>query len=221
MPITYGSLSTRIWRVNDALPPEFAEGFERKLQRHAFRPVDAEKTELRSIGWTNIRQPLDTHLTMDKILFRDKIALGLRVDRVSINQRMLRARLSLEVDKVMKSKGKERLGDEQRAAIEDKIRQEMIKNQPPSISLYEMVWHLETGLVFFGSTGNKINSEFSELFVQTFDMGIEPQLPLLRGLRWAKKHRLEQELRELLPAPYSPKVPAQVVEVRDDGKGDE
>jgi hypothetical protein len=213
MPILSGNLSARWHRAIDPLPPNFAEAFERELRRHAFRPVDVEKGLLRSIGWVNIRQPLDAKLTLKKALFGGSIALGLRVDRVAVSQRLFRATLSETIAATMKEKKLARLTAEQRAAIEDEVRRNLLKAQTPSMAVHEMAWQLESGRVCFGATGDKLNAEFADLFGQTFGVGLEPQLPFLRAQRWAKRQRAERELLELAPAPYSPSAPAEVIEI--------
>lgn len=215
MPIIAGSLSARIWRVTDALPPHFNETFERNLKRYAFRPINPEKGDLRSVGWVNIRQVLDANLRLSKALYNNIIAVALRVDTITINQRLFRATLAQEVAKAMREKGREAINREQRSALEEDVRLQLLKNQPPSMSIYEVAWHLESGLVFFGATGDKLNAEFSDLFTETFAVAIEPQFPFLRAQRWAKKQRQERDLLELLPAPFSPRAPAEVFEVAE------
>ncbi len=202
MPITAGALSARLWRVSDALPPHFNELFSRNLKRHAFRPPATDRGETRSRGWVNIRNALDTDLTFEKTHFREIIALALRVDRVTINPRVFRAKLAEETEKTLRARKREVLNEEERAALNDKVRMELLRAQTPSMSIYEMIWHLESGVVVFGGTSNRLNVEFGELFSETFNVTLEPQLPFLRAQPWAEKHKLAAELRELLPASF-------------------
>lgn len=218
MPITAGAVSGRVWRVVETLPPNFKEIFERNLARHAFKPIDPERGQLQAVGWVNIKQLLDSRLTLEKVLFRNLIALGLRVDRLAINQRVFRATLAQEIGKKLREKGKE-LSREEKLVIEDKIRLDLIKRTQPSTAVYELVWHLETGTVLFGSGSQKLGLIFSDLFSETFQVSVEPQLPYLRGQHWADRNRMGQELLELLPSPFSPEAPVDVVEaVQSDEK---
>lgn len=218
MGVTSGSLSARLWRVNEAIPARFDETFERNLKRHSFRPVAVERGELRSHGWTNVRQMLDTDLSLDRVLFGGIISMGLRVDRISVNPKLFKARLQQEIDKAMRgAEGKGRLSDEKKTAIEDKVRLELLKAAPPSISLYEMAWRLETGMVVFASTGAALNQVFADLFQETFNLTLEPQFPFFRAQRWARRESVEHVLRDALPAPFSPYAPAEVHEVSQDG----
>ena len=212
MPLTAGTLTTRTWRVIDTLPPNFKELFERNLQRHAFRPIDPERGELQTMGWVNIRQMLDARLNLEKVLFGNIILLALRVDRLAINQKLFRALFAQEIGKQLREKGRENLSREERLVIEDKVRLDLIKRTQPNTAVYEAAWHLESGTVFFGSTSERLNMSFADLFTETFQVTIEPQFPFLRAQHWAERQRLGKELLELLPAPFSPEVPFDTVE---------
>jgi hypothetical protein len=218
MPLTAGTLSGRVWRVIDALPANFKDLFERNLVRHAFRPIDPEKGELQSLGWVNIRQLLDSRLTLEKVLFRNEILLALRLDRLAINQRVFRATLRQEIGKKLREVGREQLTREERLVLEDKVRMDLIKRTQPSTAVYEIAWHLESGLVVFGSTGEKLNGSFSDLFSETFQVSVEPQFPYLRAQRWAARQGAEQQLLELLPAPFSPVAPVDTVEAYEESE---
>lgn len=221
MPLTAGTLTTRVFRVIDALPPNFKEMFERNLGRHAFRPIDPERGELQSMGWVNIRQMLDSRLKLEKVLFQNTILLALRVDRLAINQKLFRALLAEEIGKALREardKGRENLSREERAVIEDKVRLDLIKRTQPNTAVYEAAWQLERGVVFFCSTSERLCLSFADLFTETFQVSIEPQFPFLRAQTWAERQNLGHELLELLPAPFSPEAPVDVVEVQMEGE---
>ncbi|MCE5230612.1 hypothetical protein LLG95_13610 [bacterium] len=219
MPITVGSVSGRIWRVLETLPPNFKEMFERNLARHAFKPIDPERGQLQAVGWVNIRQLLDSRLTLDKVLFRNLIALGLRVDRLAINQRVFRATLAQAIGKKLHETERKELSREEKLVIEDKVRLDLIKHTQPNTAVYEMIWQLESGTVLFSSGSQKLGLIFSDLFSETFQVSVEPQLPFLRAQHWADRNRMGQELLELLPSPFSPEAPVDVVE--EVGAGEE
>ena len=218
MPLTAGSLTARTWRVLDTLPPNFKDMFERNLQRHAFKPIDPERGELQSMGWVNIRQMLDARLNMDKVLYRNMILLALRVDRLAINQRLFRAMLAQEIAKRLREKKRENLSREERVVIEDKVRLDLIKRTQPNTAVYEAAWQMENGLIFFASTAERLNVAFADLFTETFQVSIEPQFPYLRAQRWAERQGQGRELLEVLPAPFSPDIPVDTVEIHPENE---
>lgn len=212
MGLISGTFTTRLWETVEALPADFAEQFERNLQRQAFKPIDPERGQTQSAGWVNIRQLLDARLTLNKVLFRDVIALSLRIDRLNINQKIFRATLAQEIGKKLRERGRGRLSPDERTVLEDSVRQELIKRTQPSTVIYDVGWNLERGLVAFGSTGEKANLLFSDLFAKTFQISIRPLLPYMRAQAWAQRQGLEQELTDLLPAPFTPEAPAEVLD---------
>jgi DNA recombination-dependent growth factor C len=220
MPLTGGSVTMRAWRVADALPPNFKESFERNLKRHAFRPIDPERGELQSLGWVNARQMLDSNLNLDKVLFGNVILAGLRVDRLVINMKLFRATVAQEVAKALREARRPKLSREERLVIEDKARLELLKRAQPSVNVYEMAWHLQDGIVFFATSSQKMAMIFSDLFSETFQVSIEQQLPFLRAQAWADRQKLGQELLELLPSPFSPDAPREVIEASPRGEDD-
>lgn len=213
MAITHGSLSARVWRVTEALPPHFQETFERNIKRYAFKPINADKGETHSVGWVNPRQVLDHNLNLNKVLMNNTIVIAYRLDRITLNARAYKATLFQETQKAEREVKPQSLTSDQREALKDKVKLDMLKVQSPSMAVYEIAWKLETGLVFFGASGAKLNENLADLFTQTFGVGLEPQLPYIRGERWAKRQKLDRELREVLPAPFSPEAPAEVVTV--------
>jgi hypothetical protein len=212
MPIIAGTLTARFWRVLDALPANFKELAERNLPRHAFKPIDVERGELQSSGWVNIRQVLDARLTLDKVMVRDTLLVGLRQDRLAINQRLFRAQLAQEIGKKLREVKRDRLTQEERVVMEDKVRMDLIRRTMPATSIYEAAWHMPSGLVAFSSTGERLCGVFSDLFTETFQVSIQAQFPYLRAQKWAETQGVATELQALLPAPFSPHAPVDVVE---------
>ena len=199
----------------ETIPPNFKETLERNLQRHAFQPIDPERGQLQSIGWVNARQILDSRLNLEKVLFGSLIVMALRVDRLSIKQKLFRATLAQEIAKVLREKQR-RLSREEKLVIEDKVKMDLVKRTQPTTSTYEMAWRLEDGLVFFAATSQKLGMIFSDLFAETFQVAVEPQFPYLRAQSWADRQGQAQDLLELLPSPFSPEAPREVIEVHTD-----
>ncbi len=213
MTIIAGAFSGRIWRAIDSLPPHFDDLVGRNLPRYAFKPVNTERGELRSMGWVNVRQLLDTRLTLQKVMYDGTLVLGLRIDKLTLNMRLFKATLAQEVAKVLKEQKRGKLSREEVTAIEEQLKKKLIENQIPSTSVYEVSWNLESGAILFTGGGDKLSMEFSDLFTETFNVSIEPQFPFYRAERFAKKQHLERELMEAYPSPFSPTAPAQVHEI--------
>jgi hypothetical protein len=217
MPILAGSLRARVWRVVEPLPSDFNVRFDRSIRRHAFKPIEVEKGERSSTGWVSLIRPLDAALTLEKCLFGETMALGLRVDRVSVSSRLLRAAVEEEVARILRERRRERLSTDQRRTVEEKVRLKLLKSQSPRMSIYETAWRLESGLVLFAGVGGRLNLEFAELFTKTFGLRIDAQFPYVRAESWAQRKGFEADLRKALPSPFSATAPAEVIEMIETG----
>jgi len=205
MPITTGSLSCRCFRVRGKPPANYRETWPRQIQRNAYRPPQTDRGEMRSMGWINPRRILETKVDLDEVVVGERLVLAIRIDTISLNSRLYKARLVEEIVRVCKETRRERLGREEKRVLEEKVQLEMAKTQTPATAFQEMAWNLKTGLTIFTATGEKACLQFQELFTETFGLAIEPLLPYTRAVAVAKKLSLEGELEEAMPAIFTPK----------------
>ena len=220
MPLTSGSITCRAYFL--AVPPatkDFLDEGIRDMQRHAFHPPQAERGQVRSIGWVNPRNILDSKLTPEKILFEDFIVLGLRIDRITLNSRIVKARFNEAVREAIKERRKSGLGREERVAILEKVKADLLAKQTPSTSIYEMAWNVKTHRVYFSATSESLNLEFCDLFSDTFHTSLTPFFPFLRAETKAKKEGMTEALLESLPARFSP-LATNVVHISEESADD-
>ncbi|MFP4379732.1 MAG: recombination-associated protein RdgC [Candidatus Sumerlaeia bacterium] len=180
MPISSGNISCRAYSLMSKPAPDFMSKLGQDLKRHAFQPVRPERSP-RSMGWVSPRDVLDTDLATEKAVFDDFIMLGLRVDKVAVNTRILKAHFQQAVQKTLKERDRKQLTRDEKAAIMEKTRVELMLQQTPSTSFYEMAWNLENHHVYFSATASTVNTDFCDLFQETFHVGLTPMFPYLRA----------------------------------------
>lgn len=203
MSLTSGAITARPYIVTT--PPEagFLDEIETDLQRYAFKPVKPEQSPT-SMGWVHPRDVLDTDLTVDKVLFEDFLVLGLRVDKLSVNSRLLKAHFNIERNKFLKDRGAKKLSRDERSALLERVKLSLMKESSPSTSFYEMAWNLRTHHVYFSGTSQTLNQEFSDLFGETFHVRIMPLLPYIRATQIAERDGLKEDLLAADPARLAP-----------------
>jgi len=206
MPLTMGTITCRAYFL--ALPPQngFLADAIRDIQRHAFHPPQADRGQVRSLGWVNPRNLLDARLTLEKIQFEDFLVIGLRIDKIALNARIVKAHYGEAVHEALKDRRKQGLSREERMAILDKVKMDLLVKQTPSTSLYEMAWNLKNHHIYFSATSESLNLEFCDLFSDTFHTSLTPYFPFLRAEEKAKQDGLTEQLLECLPARFSPQV---------------
>jgi recombination associated protein RdgC len=206
MPIGSGSLSCRCFHVAGTPPANFRDVYPLEIERHSFKPPQVDRGEMRSAGWVNPRRILDTHISLDQALLGERLILAIRVDAISLNSRIYKARLLEEMAKFRKDSGRERLSRDERNALEEKLQIAMARKQSPSTAIYEMAWNLKTREVIFTATGDRACMTFAEIFTETFGLAVEPRLPFLRAEKAAKKLNLQGELLASMPAILTPRL---------------
>jgi hypothetical protein len=204
MALTAGAITCRSYIASDSPASDFMTKVEADLKRHAFRPVRVDRSP-RSLGWVNARNVLDTDLTGPKVIFEDYLLLGLRLDRVTVNARLLKAYFHQARIEFLHERRKKQLSREERATLLEKVKLDMMANQTPATSLYEMAWNTKTSHVYFSATSTSLNQEFCDLFSDTFHTALTPLLPYVRADMKAQKEGLTQELLTVQAVRFSPR----------------
>ncbi|MFH0792678.1 MAG: hypothetical protein V2A74_01455 [bacterium] len=203
MPLLSGSLTSRSYRVLDPIPKDFRSAFLQEIRKNVFHPPAPEKGEMHSAGWVNPRNPLDTALNWEKILFSHYMTLALRVDRLSVNPRLFRPQLMEAISRVASEK-KRTLTRAERLAIAADLRVKILKRQTPSTAIYEAAWNVRDHRVHFSASGEKINLTFQDFFTATFGVRLDPMLPYVRAEDFARRQKLTASLESLSPDHFSP-----------------
>lgn len=195
-----------------------------ELERRSFRPINKNRTETGAVGWVKIDDILDTNFKdpafVNSVLFGDMVSpvvvLALREDRVTVNKKMLAARIKRELRAFRRENGREP-SKEDRLVIEDDVRHQLYLEAQPQTSVHEMAWDVASGLVYFSSAGERLGMIFIEMFRESFERHLEPTGPAheaLAVLGEARAGELDEaepsELVEGLAGTIEP----------DDGEGD-
>jgi len=210
MPLIQGSISFRLFRVEGEPPASLRRAFEGALRRHAFRPVAVEKGETRSIGWVNPRQVLDADVTMDSLQVGPWILLAQRQDRLALNARLFRAQRDLAISEAAAKAKKTRLSKNERKAVEEQVRLNMLRRQTPSTQIIEAAWRPEDGCVYVAASSDAAALAFTEMFAVTFGLSLIPAAAAVRASRWAERHGVSDLLAELTPTVFAARPPKQI-----------
>ena len=170
-----GSL-TRYW-VDEDLSQDFIEKLPEKIARYAFRNLDENSTEESSKGWVNIMDVLDNQFAAMEYLKEPYIALSFRVDKRKIPSTALKQMCRESEEKIKELENLEFIPKSMRKEIKEDAQNRLLKRAIPNSKAYDMVWNYSTGLVLFGGVNNKLCDEFSEYFLKTFDLLLQPVFP--------------------------------------------
>lgn len=177
MSLIYGTGSFTRFKVDGEPCEDYLETFPKSIARYAFRNLEENSDEERSAGWVNIMDMFDNAFSrMD--YFKDPcIALSWRVDVRKVPAKALKQYVREAEAKIKESDGVEHLSKKRRQDIKEAVRIKLMKRAIPRSNTYDMIWNLQTRLVIFGSTSNKLSDEFAEFFLQCFGLHLKPLHP--------------------------------------------
>jgi hypothetical protein len=169
MGLKKGVVSFTRFRVANPLPDNFSVLFDEKIRAFSFRNFFLENEE-KSMGWTGFQDILDTGFSYASHSLGDYRIFSLRVDRKAIPGALFRLRFLQEQQKVLAERETKRLYREEKNALRDTIRQELLKRTPSVPSLYDICWSLSGGMVYVFSHAGKVLDDFQDFFRETLDM---------------------------------------------------
>ena len=168
--------------------------FLERITRYSFQKLDENSEEERSTGWVNIMDVFNADFEDKAFFMHPYIALSWRVDVRKVPRDALKQHCQEAENEIKKSEELEQLPKNKRKELRDFIWHQLLKRSIPRIHTYDMIWNLDTSILFFGSTNNKLCDEFAESFSRTFDIGLSPLFPYSMAYHYLEKDRINPEL---------------------------
>ena len=190
-----GSLTYRLFFVQEEPPENWQNVFAEQINMHAFEELTPDDDDDESIGWVHIERPLQTDLSVEDFKYDHYINLALRRDRYSIPNALKKAHIAEAEEDFKLRNDKEKLSKYEREDIEHMVVKQLREKSLPKMQLIDMSWDLRTGRVRLWSHANKNGELFQGLFMDTFQLDIMPASPYVsaveQGLAPERVDRLE------------------------------
>jgi recombination associated protein RdgC len=197
--------SSSILRFVAAVPARFErEAIARAVSRRAFRALDGEGVQ--AFGWVGIHDPLVTELTPADLFLQDRLAVGFRYDRRVVPPKLVQLERRREEAARRAADPDGRLGREARKEIKVEVEARLLLRALPAPRLYDCVWNLGAGHVYFTGRLRAAREAFTALFRDTFGVTPVPLIPYLALDRLGLSSRTVERLRTVEPVPLA--VPA-------------
>ena len=202
MGVFSGSLTYRLYFVQDELPDNWQNLFVEQVNLQAFEELQPDDDEDESIGWVPIEQPLETQFDLPDMLYDNFINLGLRRDRYAL-PKALRDAHNAEAEHEFRMKNdKDKHSKYEREEIEHMDIRRLREKTLPKMRVIDASWNVRSGRVRFWSHANKLGELFRELFETTFQMKLMPASPYVNAIEGGlASHRVET-LQEVEPTQF-------------------
>jgi hypothetical protein len=204
MGVLRGTITVRRFRITGDLPRDVRARFLKAIRAHAYAPIDPTSDEQQAVGWVSSLDQDDADLSLNKLMFGDRLVVGLRVDTLKAPQPEVK-RLVAQRAREMEQKSGNPLQRRELRLLKATIERELRERILPRVRVTDLAWDLGVhalkghGRLYLWSTSKGQNELFLDLFAKTFakSFGLEatPEGP---GI-WARDHLMRR------PAPPAAK----------------
>jgi len=177
MGLLRGSASFSRYFVNGIPPENYLDEYTNNITRYCFRGFDESSDAERSIGWVSVMNIFDAAFEQRQFHMHPYLSLSFRVDTRSVPGNALKQHCLEAEHKIKIMERLDYIPKERRKELKDFTLNQLIKRAIPRTNTYDMIWNVETSMLIFGSTANRICDEFTELFYKTFDLKLFPVFP--------------------------------------------
>ncbi len=176
MGLLNGPVTFSRYRITGALPDSFLDFLKERILRDSFRTVWRTADE-KAAGWTALENDPDADPPYTSYAQERYILFSLRIDRKSIAPSLLRLRILGAERKQLAESGQKKLYREQREAIRESVRLDLLGKTLPVPSFHEICCSIPDRLVTFCCISDKVVGELQEMFRDSFSLGLSPYAP--------------------------------------------
>jgi len=176
-----GSVSFTRFRVIDNLPDNYFDLYPPLIRRFAYKNLEEYASESKSEGWVSITDMLDSEFTSMDFFKEPYLALAWRVDTKKVHPQAVKRYCREAEREIMTKESLEFLSRSRRREISESVKAALTRRAIPLTVIYDMIWNLQTGIIYFGGISNKVSDEFRSYFIKTFNLNIQPVFPYERA----------------------------------------
>jgi len=176
MGLRKGAVSFSRYRLIGSLPDHFPDFFNERIRKNAFQTV-WRTAEEKAAGWTGLEDPLDTDFPYASYALGRYLLFSLRIDRKSVAPSLLRLRVTEAERSKLLETGQKKLYREQREAIREAVRLELLGRTMPVPSFFEICWSVPESTLYFCSLSDKVFEDLQAIFRDSFQLTLAPYVP--------------------------------------------
>lgn len=171
MGILSSSMAITRYRVEGRIEGAPTETVRRGLKKNAITEID-HQAEDRAVGWTSFESPYLPNFEGSSFLFGNLFIFSLRIDRKPLSSKLLKKHLSIATAERLAKTRKLFLSKDEKAALKEKVMQELLVRVPSTPSVYDIIWNYEAASLLFFSHLRAANEQLEALFRQSFNVGV-------------------------------------------------
>jgi DNA recombination-dependent growth factor C len=196
------SASTSVVRFVAAAPARMErEAIARAVTKRAFRDSDPEVGDPRHAwGWITIHDPLLVAFTPADLFFHHYLVIGFRYDKRLVPPKLAMLERRRIENERKAARGVARLGAAERREVKDEVASRLVARALPTPRLFDVIWNLQTGRVYFSGKFRAAREAFADCFRETFGVAPLPLIPYLAAEHVGLETRQVEAVRAVEPA---------------------
>ncbi|MCJ7774551.1 MAG: recombination-associated protein RdgC [Desulfobacterales bacterium] len=189
-----GSLTR--YKVEGKLEEPVLETVAAGLRQNSISEIDEDVSE-KAVGWTSFSQPFAAEFEGSSFVIGTFLIFSLRIDRKSIPPKVIKKHIAMEKTKRLAESGRAYLSKEEKNLVKDHVMDVLSLRIPSTPNIYDLIWNLEEGWLWFFSNMKNANEELETLFIKSFKLSLIRLFPytmagLTAGLSDSEKDVLNQ-----------------------------
>ena len=188
------SCSFTRYRIIEPIPDQLWGEIPDRLKRFSMRDID-ETPDERSFGWVSFENMLDIEWKSAPPEKGAYLAFSLRLDTRRVPAAVFKKHLQIATERALeqaKQEGRKAISRDHKREIRDMVMSRLMSRTLPLPAVFNVVWNIETGVIWFDSTRSKVCEIFVEHFTQSFDLHLEPLTPYFMALSHVGESRAAQ-----------------------------
>ena len=174
-----GSLTR--YKVEGKIEEPVMETVASGLRQYSISEIDDDASE-KAVGWTSFNHPFTADFEGSSFVIGPYLIFSLRIDKKSIPPKVIKKHTAMEQAKRLTESGRAYLSKEEKNMIKDHVLNVLSLRVPSTPNVYDLIWNLEEGWLWFFSNMKNANEELETLFKQSF------KLPLIRLFPYTMAH---------------------------------
>jgi DNA recombination-dependent growth factor C len=182
------------YRVQGEISPPVVETIGKGLKHYAVADIDGEPDE-KVVGWTSFENPLVPQFEGNSFVIGAYLLFSMRIDKKNLPAKIVKKYFAVELAKRLAETGREHLSRNEKQAVKERVINTLSLRIPATPSSFDVLWHYESGLLWFFSNQKASNEELETLFTKSFRLTLIRLFPytmaeLISGLSDAERNAL-------------------------------
>jgi DNA recombination-dependent growth factor C len=171
MGLLSSTISLTRYKVEGKAEEPVLETIGDRLKKNAVPEIDDDSPD-KAIGWTSFQDPFRPNFEGSSFVVGPYLVFSMRIDKKTIPSKIVKKHYALEASARLAETGREHLSRSEKQEIKEHVLNVLSLRIPATPNIYDLLWDLENGLLWFFSNQKGANEEMETLFTKSFKLSL-------------------------------------------------